>query len=128
VGASGWDYYVAYQPDLQAALNELRRHVFETGDYWWAVPYEFGKSAADFPNRPRTEAERRTVDGEMSTTTPASIASHANSKLDQRDSGIPRVAGSSHAIAVTWARCTALKRRGRPGRRASASPASRPRA
>jgi hypothetical protein len=57
VGASGWDYYVAYQPDLQEALDELRRHVFEAGDYWWAAPYEFGKSAADFPDRPRTEAE-----------------------------------------------------------------------
>jgi hypothetical protein len=57
VGASGWDYYVAYQPDLGAALDELRQHVFDTGDYWWAVPYEFGKSAADFPNRPRTVAE-----------------------------------------------------------------------
>jgi hypothetical protein len=57
VGASGWDYYVAYQPDLQAALDELRRHVFEIGDYWWAVPCEFGKSAAEFPDRPRTEAE-----------------------------------------------------------------------
>ncbi|MET7396842.1 hypothetical protein ABZS66_25500 [Dactylosporangium sp. NPDC005572] len=57
MGASGWDYYVPYQPDLQAALHELRQRVFETGDYWWAVPYEFGKSAADFPDRPRTEAE-----------------------------------------------------------------------
>jgi hypothetical protein len=57
VGASGWDYYVPYRSDLQAALQDLRRHVFETGDYWWAVPYEFGKSAAEFPNRPRTEAE-----------------------------------------------------------------------
>ncbi|MEU7925376.1 hypothetical protein [Micromonospora sp. NPDC049107] len=57
VGASGWSYYVAYQPDLQVALDGLRRQVFETGDYWWAVPYEYGKSAADFPNRPMTEAE-----------------------------------------------------------------------
>jgi hypothetical protein len=57
VGASGWDYYVAYQPDLQTALNELRQRVFDSGDYWWAVPYEFGKSAADFPDRPRIEAE-----------------------------------------------------------------------
>ncbi|GAA4581864.1 hypothetical protein GCM10023176_62760 [Micromonospora coerulea] len=57
VGASGWHYYVAYQPDLQVALDGLRRQVFETGDYWWAAPYEYGKSAADFPNRPRTEAE-----------------------------------------------------------------------
>ena len=57
MGASGWHYYVAYQPDLQVALDGLRRQVFETGDYWWAAPYEYGKSAADFPNRPRTEAE-----------------------------------------------------------------------
>jgi hypothetical protein len=57
VGASGWDYYVPYQPDLQAALQELRRRVLDSGDYWWAVPYEIGKSAADFPNRPKTEAE-----------------------------------------------------------------------
>jgi hypothetical protein len=56
VGASGLSY-VAYQPDPQAALDKLRQRVFETGDYWWAVPYEFGKPAADFPNRPRTEAE-----------------------------------------------------------------------
>lgn len=57
MGASTWDYFVPYQADLQAALDQLRQHVFETGDYWWAVPYEFGKSAADFPNRPRTEEE-----------------------------------------------------------------------
>jgi len=57
VGASGWSYYVPYQPNLQSALDELRRHVFETGDYWWAAPYEIGKSASDFPNRPRTEKE-----------------------------------------------------------------------
>jgi hypothetical protein len=57
MGASGWQYYVPYQPDLQAALTELRNHTFATGDYWWAVPYEFDKSAADFPNRPATERE-----------------------------------------------------------------------
>jgi hypothetical protein len=57
VGASGWAYFAAYQPDLQAALDDVRQHVFSTGEYWWAVPYEFGKNAADFPNRPRTEAE-----------------------------------------------------------------------
>ena len=55
MGASGWEYFVPYQPDLQAALDRLRRQVFETGDYWWAVPSAFGKSAADFPDRPRTE-------------------------------------------------------------------------
>ncbi|MCM4080885.1 hypothetical protein [Paractinoplanes hotanensis] len=57
MGASGWHYYVPYQPDLDEALASLRDTVFASGDYWWAVPYEFGKSAADFPNRPKTEEE-----------------------------------------------------------------------
>ncbi|WP_239516081.1 MULTISPECIES: hypothetical protein [unclassified Streptomyces] len=35
VGASGWEYYVPYQEDLGAALDALRRRVFETGDYYW---------------------------------------------------------------------------------------------
>ncbi|MEV5631193.1 hypothetical protein [Micromonospora tulbaghiae] len=30
MGASGWDYFAAYPPDAQAALDELRRQVFET--------------------------------------------------------------------------------------------------
>jgi hypothetical protein len=57
VGASDWSYYVEYQLDLGQALAELRTRVFSDGEYWWAVPYEFGKSAKDFPNRPRTEDE-----------------------------------------------------------------------
>jgi hypothetical protein len=35
VGASEWDYYVPYQEDLDAALQQLRRQVFEAGDYYW---------------------------------------------------------------------------------------------
>ncbi|GAA2591766.1 hypothetical protein GCM10010435_83120 [Winogradskya consettensis] len=54
MGASGWDYYVPYQEDLNAALDALRDKVFAAGDYWWAVPGEYGKSAADYPNRPTT--------------------------------------------------------------------------
>lgn len=57
MGASGWSYFVDYQPDLGRALDELRTRVFAEGDYWWAEPYEFGKSASDFPDRPRTEDE-----------------------------------------------------------------------
>ncbi|GGZ32336.1 hypothetical protein GCM10010365_61390 [Streptomyces poonensis] len=33
MGASDWDYYVPYQEDLNAALQQLRREVFEAGDY-----------------------------------------------------------------------------------------------
>jgi hypothetical protein len=57
MGGSGWEYYVPYQPDLQAALDELRRRVLDSGDYWWAVPYEFGRPAREYPDRPRTEDE-----------------------------------------------------------------------
>jgi hypothetical protein len=33
VGASGWEYVVPYQKDLNDALAALRRQVFERGDY-----------------------------------------------------------------------------------------------
>ncbi|HEY7225174.1 MAG TPA: hypothetical protein VH561_16500 [Micromonosporaceae bacterium] len=51
MGASYWDYYVPYQPDLNAALHELRHRVFVEGDYWWAVKQEFGPASA-YPDRP----------------------------------------------------------------------------
>jgi hypothetical protein len=53
MGASGWSYFVPYQPDLNAALTMLREKVFAEGDYWW-VGGEFGKPASAYPNRPAT--------------------------------------------------------------------------
>ncbi|RKR87834.1 hypothetical protein BDK92_2135 [Micromonospora pisi] len=53
MGASGWDYFVPYQPDLRVALRDLRQRVFAEGDYWWARG-EIGKSASDHDNRPAT--------------------------------------------------------------------------
>ncbi|MEU1617547.1 hypothetical protein ABZ479_09620 [Streptomyces sp. NPDC005722] len=35
MGASEWDYYVPYQEDMNAALQQLRHEVFEAGDYYW---------------------------------------------------------------------------------------------
>lgn len=35
MGASAWDYYVPYQEDLGAALEQLQCEVFRTGDYYW---------------------------------------------------------------------------------------------
>ncbi|MEV5383087.1 hypothetical protein [Streptomyces sp. NPDC052721] len=35
MGASAWDYYVPYQEDVGAALEELRHRVFLAGDYYW---------------------------------------------------------------------------------------------
>ncbi|MEV6350726.1 hypothetical protein [Actinoplanes sp. NPDC051851] len=52
MGASGWDYYVTYQPDFGAAFADLQRRVFAEGDYYWADGREYGKSAAAFPDRP----------------------------------------------------------------------------
>ncbi|MEU9509407.1 hypothetical protein AB0D32_24365 [Micromonospora sp. NPDC048170] len=56
MGASGWRYFVAYQPDLDAALDDLRDKVFAEGAYWWARG-EFGTSASDHPHRPATMDE-----------------------------------------------------------------------
>ncbi len=33
MGASSWEYAVPYQPDLNAALDTLRRQVFASGEY-----------------------------------------------------------------------------------------------
>ena len=33
MGATGWDYFVPYQPDISAALQRLREDVFARGDY-----------------------------------------------------------------------------------------------
>ncbi len=35
MGASGWDYSVAYQADLSAALAALRQKVFDDRSYYW---------------------------------------------------------------------------------------------
>jgi hypothetical protein len=51
MGASSWSYFVPYQPDVNAALRQLRQSVFEQGDYWWAVKGEFGPASA-YPDRP----------------------------------------------------------------------------
>jgi hypothetical protein len=53
VGASGWSYFVAYQPDLNTALDALRHKVFTEGDYWWAHG-EMGKPASAYDDRPAT--------------------------------------------------------------------------
>jgi hypothetical protein len=33
MGASGWRYFVPYQPDIQQALQELREDVFKRGEF-----------------------------------------------------------------------------------------------
>ena len=41
MGASGWSYFVPYQPDINKALQELRQKVFQEGDYF--KPAEWAK-------------------------------------------------------------------------------------
>ena len=39
MGASGWNYFVAYQPDISKALQELREAVFQRGEYYQRDPF-----------------------------------------------------------------------------------------
>jgi hypothetical protein len=39
MGASGWNYFVPYQPDIFKALQELREAVFQRGEYYQRDPY-----------------------------------------------------------------------------------------
>ena len=34
MGASGWTYFVPYQPDIRKAFADLRQQVFESGEYY----------------------------------------------------------------------------------------------
>lgn len=54
MGASDWDYYVPYQEDLDAALQELRDRAFRGGDWFWA--YE-GDLVPEEKRRPRPSTE-----------------------------------------------------------------------
>lgn len=38
MGASGWYYTVDYQPDVNAALQQLRREVYDRGEYYKESP------------------------------------------------------------------------------------------
>jgi hypothetical protein len=46
MGASAWEYFTPYQPDLEKAFRDLRQQVFDTGDY-----------LLDTPSLPPTEEE-----------------------------------------------------------------------
>src|SRR4029450_4451232 len=67
-------------------------------------------------------SQRRTVAVDTSATRPLASSSSRSSARLQRPSGTPRVAGSSHAIALTSATTTAANTRGRPERGRSRKP------
>ncbi|MFF1845983.1 hypothetical protein ACFVW5_13850 [Streptomyces sp. NPDC058232] len=56
MGASNWDYYVPYQEDLNAALQQLRRGVFDAGSYYWVNGADWRPEEEREP-RPRTLEE-----------------------------------------------------------------------
>lgn len=37
MGASSWEYYVPFQPDLDSALQDLKERVLAGGDYYWPL-------------------------------------------------------------------------------------------
>jgi hypothetical protein len=56
MGASGWDYYVPFEPDLNSALRALKEQVLANGEYHW--PLEADLLPAEFREpRPRTLTE-----------------------------------------------------------------------
>jgi hypothetical protein len=68
-------------------------------------------------------SQRRTVELDTSAARPLAMTSSRNSARLQRLIGTLRVAGSSHAIALTSATTAAANTRGRPGRGRSRRPA-----
>jgi hypothetical protein len=67
MGASGWSYFVPYQPDINKALQELRQKVFQEGDYF--KPAEWQKRL--YEHKIISEQE-------------------LNNALDERSSGVSR--------------------------------------
>ncbi|MER5944811.1 hypothetical protein ABT127_01970 [Streptomyces sp. NPDC001904] len=55
MGASGWEYYVPYQEDVSAALEELRERVFRDEDYYWSGDHPLDED--DRVPRPATVEE-----------------------------------------------------------------------
>lgn len=48
MGASGWSYFVAYEPDIQHALDKLRAEVFQGGEYYVRPNSQEHKDEASF--------------------------------------------------------------------------------
>ena len=50
MGASGWQYFVPYQEDVQQALTDLRAQVFESGKYYKRFPFWQTMNEEDYQN------------------------------------------------------------------------------
>jgi hypothetical protein len=71
MGASGWHYFVPYQPDLNKALQELRQRVFEQGHYY--KPAEFYEAILDIQPEPLQEKLKESIEEFRSHPEPKSI-------------------------------------------------------
>jgi hypothetical protein len=57
MGASHWEYYVPFQPDLDAALQALKARALANGEYWWLFDEWYDGSPDLRLPRPKTLAE-----------------------------------------------------------------------
>lgn len=55
MGASGWQYFVPYQEDVNQALQDLRQQVFDDGDYYWYGEDEVFPPEARIPRPERMD-------------------------------------------------------------------------
>jgi hypothetical protein len=56
MGASGWDYFVPYQQNVERALHDLREQIFLSGAYFLRPPMEINPDDfADMPEEVRAQ-------------------------------------------------------------------------
>ncbi len=108
MGSSDWSYYVPYQPDLNAALQELRQRVFLDGDYWWAAKPGY-KPASAYPDRP-TQLEALFEDDEVQQSGTHSILDMDHVLADGEPPGYCTVRPVSAAEALAAAGTEVLTR------------------
>lgn len=55
MGASGWQYFVPYQSDIQKALDELRVQVFQSGKYYVGEPVWQNMDESEYDEYPEED-------------------------------------------------------------------------
>lgn len=60
MGASGWTYFVPYQPDITKALNELREQVFRDGKYYNQPAIWQDMNEEDYTDEPDEDIREQT--------------------------------------------------------------------
>jgi hypothetical protein len=74
MGASGWGYFVPYQPNIDQALQKLREEVFRRGEYFLRPPMDINPDDyADMPEEIREQVPNW-IEREKSFQQPTTIA------------------------------------------------------